>query len=101
MDLYANELSRLCQGVGTDSTDPTRPGVDGTDTFKPITYNNIPHDRCHKVMYTKVDCEVRPQKEDPNWTRITIGGNRIVYPDNCGTKTGSLELVKILLNSIL
>ena len=36
-----------------------------------------------------------------NRTRITIGGNRICYPGDTGTKTGSLELVKLVLNSVL
>jgi hypothetical protein len=46
-------------------------------------------------------CEVRPQKADPNHTRITIGGNRICYPGDTGTKTGSIEMVKLLLNSTI
>ena len=33
--------------------------------------------------------------------RITISGNRICYPGNTGTKTGSLELVKLILNRVL
>jgi hypothetical protein len=48
-----------------------------------------------------VICEVRPEKEDPNCTQITIGGSRICYPGDVGTNTASLELVKILLNSVL
>jgi hypothetical protein len=44
---------------------------------------------------------VRPQKDDPNRTRITIGGDRICYPGDTGTKTGSVELVKTLLNSVI
>jgi hypothetical protein len=44
---------------------------------------------------------VRPQKNDPNRTRITIGGNRICYPGDTGTKTGSLEVVKLQANSVL
>ena len=32
---------------------------------------------------------------------ITIGGNRICYPNDCGTKTASLELVKLQLKSVL
>ena len=39
-------------------------------------------------------------KEDPNQTRITIGRNSIDYPEDCGTKTGSLELVKLMINSV-
>ena len=98
---YANELGRLCQGIGHDDATATKQRVEGTDTFRPIHYNDIPPDRRSDVTYTRVVCEVRPQKEDPNRTRITIGGNRICYPGDTGTKTGSLELVKLQLNSVL
>ena len=98
---YANELGRLCQGVGTKPADPTTKRVEGTDTFRVIHYQDIPADRRLDVTYTRVVCEVRPQKTDPNRTRITIGGNRICYPHDTGTKTGSLELVKLQLNSVL
>ena len=46
----------------------------------------------------KVVCGVRPQKDDPNRTRITIGGNRIIYPGDLATPTASLELLKIIIN---
>jgi hypothetical protein len=48
-----------------------------------------------------VVCEVRPERDDPDHTRITIGGNRICFPVDVGTNTASLELVKLLLNSVL
>jgi hypothetical protein len=48
-----------------------------------------------------VVCEVCPDKDNPNCTWITIGGNRICYPGNVGTNTASLELLKLLLNSVL
>jgi hypothetical protein len=48
-----------------------------------------------------VVCEVRPEKDDPDCTRITIGSNRICYSGNVGTNPASLELVKLLLNSVL
>jgi len=98
---YANELGRLCQGIGTNPSNPTKKRVDGTDTFKPIRYHDIPLDRRNDITYTRVVCEVRPQKADPNRTRITIGGNRICYPGDTGTKTGSIETVKLLLNSTI
>jgi hypothetical protein len=98
---YADELGRLCQGVGRDKTNPTKQRVQGTNTFRPIQYQDIPSTRRHDITYTKVVCEVRPQKEDPNRTRITIGGNRICYPGDTGTRTGSLELVKLQVNSVL
>jgi hypothetical protein len=78
-----------------------QPRVAGTDTFRPIHLHDIPADRHSDVTYTRVVCEVRPQKEDPNRTRITISGNRICYPGNCGTKTCSLELTKLLINSVI
>ena len=52
-------------------------------------------------MYTKVVCEYRAHKEGPNQTQITIGGNHICYPRDVGTPTGSLELVKIIIGSVL
>ena len=46
-------------------------------------------------------CLVRPEKADPNHTRITIGGNCICYPGDVGTKTASFVLVKLVINSVL
>jgi hypothetical protein len=48
-----------------------------------------------------VVCEVHPDKDDPDCTRITIGCNRICFPGDVGTNTALLELVKLLLNSVL
>ncbi len=48
-----------------------------------------------------VVCEVCPDKDNPNHTRITIGGKHICYPGNVCTNKASLKLLKILLNSIL
>jgi hypothetical protein len=99
---YSKELGRLCQGLGNETAaKPSPTKVEGTDTFRPIHFGDIPVDRCADVTYTKVVCEVRSQKEDPNRTRITIGGNRICYPGDTGTRTGSLEVVKLQANSVL
>ena len=46
-------------------------------------------------------CKVCPEKSDPNRTRITIGGNCITFPGDVGTPTSSLELAKLVFNSIL
>ena len=97
---YANELGRLCQGIGT-SPDGTSKLIKVTDSFFVIQFENIPADRRSEITYTKVVCKVRPEKSDPNRTRITIGGNRITFPGNVGTPTASLELAKLVFNSIL
>ena len=46
-------------------------------------------------------CEVRPQKEDTNRTRITVASNRICYLGDIGTPTDSLDLVKLMINIVL
>ena len=43
---------------------------------------------------------VRPEKEEQNGTRLTVSGNCINYPDEVGTPTAGMLLVKILFNSI-
>ena len=73
----------------------------GTETFCVIWYEHLPVDRIKEVSDTKVVCEVRPPKEDPNRTRITIEGNRIIYPGDVATPTASLELVNTIINSVL
>jgi hypothetical protein len=97
---YANELGRLCKGIGADNT-PTAQRVSGTNTFFLINYQDIPAHKTKEICHTMVVCEVRLEKDNPNPTRITIGGNRICYPGNVGTNTALLELVKLLLNSAL
>ncbi len=73
----------------------------GTNTFYIINYNHIPSHKCKEICHNMVVCEFCPEKDDPDCTRITIGGNRICYSGNVGTNTASLELVKLLLNSVL
>jgi hypothetical protein len=97
---YANELRRLCQGIGSGTT-PTSQRVAGTNTFFLIDYHNIPAHKRKEICHTMVVCEVHPKKDDPDRTRITIGGSRICFPVDVGTNTASLELFKVLLNSVL
>ena len=97
---YSNEMGRLCQVIGKN-TEGKGKRVEGMDTFFVTHYHDILAKRRKEITYTSVVCKVRPQKEDPNQTQITIGGNRIFYPGNVGTPTASLELFKLLINSAL
>jgi hypothetical protein len=97
---YANELGCLCQRIGSGTT-PTSKRVAGADTFFLIDYHDIPAHKQKEICHTMVVCEVRPDKDDPNCTRITIGGSRICFPGDVGTNTASLELFNLLLNSVL
>ena len=98
--LYANELRRLCQDIGSGDT-PSSLWVGGSNTFFLIDYHNI-NILSHKwkeICHTMEVCEVHPEKDNPNCTCITIGGYCICYPGDIDTNTTSLELVKVLLNS--
>ena len=75
--------------------------IKGTDTFFVTRFEDIPPERRKDITYTSIVCEVRPQKADPNRTIITIGGSRICYPGDVSTPTASLELFKLILNSVL
>ena len=46
-------------------------------------------------------CEGRPNKDDPNRTRISVAGNCVSYPGDVATPTGSLEILKLIINSTL
>eukprot|EP00804_Cyclotella_cryptica_P015618 CCRYP_003612-RA/>CCRYP_003612-RA protein AED:0.65 eAED:0.50 QI:0/0/0/1/1/1/2/0/256 len=39
---YSNELGRLCQGIGQHPVYKHKKSIDGTNTFKPIQYRDIP-----------------------------------------------------------
>ena len=99
---YCNELGRLCQGIVREDNGPKKQCVAGTETFKVIRYEDIPQYHRREVCHTKVVCEFFPHKDDPDRTSIQIGGNCIIYPEAVGTTpTASLELVKLILNSVL
>ena len=93
-------MGRLRQGIGTGA-DGTVKRVDGTDTFHVIHYKDIPHDHRKEITNTSVVCKVFHQKDKPNLTRTTVGGDRICYPGDMGTDTTSIKLVKLTINSVL
>ena len=98
---YANELGQLCQVIEKGSKGPIQQRVEGTNTFRLIKFAGIPQDWRHEICHSMVLCEVKPHKEDPNRTRITVAGSQICYPGDVGTPTGSLDLVKLIINSVL
>ena len=93
-------MGRLFQVVGKGKSGLGKV-VEGTNTFCVIRFEDIPRDRLNKICYTSVVCELRPGKKDPNCTQITICGTNFCYLGNVGTNTASLELFKIVINSVL
>eukprot|EP00804_Cyclotella_cryptica_P024323 CCRYP_015308-RA/>CCRYP_015308-RA protein AED:0.19 eAED:0.16 QI:0/0/0/1/0.2/0.16/6/0/899 len=88
---YGKELGRLAQGI---------PGtVKGTNTIVFIAHNEIPPQRRRHLRTHR--CQLPTEKEDPYRIRLTVGGNRITYPGNCGTPTADMLTTKILLNSVI
>ena len=92
---FGKELGRLAQG---DTTTNTK----GTNTIVFLDHDGIqaiPTDRT--ITYARIVVDYRPQKEDPNRVRITVGGNLIDYPGELATNTADLITSKILWNSVL
>jgi hypothetical protein len=92
--LYRNELGRLAQGM---------PGqTKGTDIIFFIPWHKVPKERAKDVTYGLITCLVRPEKtEEPNRTRLVVGGDRVHYLFDTGTPTADLLTVKLLINSVI
>jgi hypothetical protein len=63
--------------------------------------HEIPQDRLKDVTYIKFVSSIRTQKKEPHRIRATLGGNLINYPDDVGTPTADLLLIKFLINSTI
>ena len=97
---FSNEMGILCQEVGKGLNGKGKI-IEGTNTFFVIKFENIPQDRLNKICYTSVVCEVRPDKKEPNRTRIKICGTHVCYTGDVDTNTASLEIFKLMINSVL
>ena len=93
-------MGRLFQGVSKVNNGIGK-RLEGTNNFYVILFEDIPKECLNKNCYTSVVCEVRPGKKDPNRIIITICGTNVCYQWDVGTKTESLELFKLMINSIL
>jgi len=87
------ELGRLAQGYKD---------VEGTDTIQFLSHDEIkkiPKDRT--ITYARIVVDYRPQKDDPNRVRITVGGNLIDYPFELTTRTSDMTSAKTMWNSVI
>jgi hypothetical protein len=89
---YTKDFGRLAQGVS---------GMKGTDTIVFIRYNKIPLNRSRHITYGKTVVTYWPVKDDPNRTRLNVGGNRIVHHGNVSTRMVKMMTVKMHLNSVI
>ncbi len=91
---YGNKIGRLALGMPGQNT--------GTNTIHFIPRDGVPREQSKDVTYGLITCLIRPEKiDEPNWTRLVAGGDRVHYPGNAGTLTANLITVKLLINSII
>ena len=76
-----NELGRLTQGNSR---------VQETNTMFFIPYETIPIDRQKDVTYARIVVDYRLQKQEKEFTRITVEGNLINYFENVSTKSAKI-----------
>ncbi len=72
-----------------------------TNTIFFITHEQVPMDRRKDVTYGSFSCDLKLNKKETDQTRLTAGGDKINYPDNVGTPTADMTLVKTLFNSVI
>jgi hypothetical protein len=89
----ANEFGQLAQGISGR--------LQGTNTIRFICKEEVPLDRLKDVTYGKFVCELKPNKEEVEHTRLTMGGNKANYPFEVRTPTAKMILVKTHANSVV
>ena len=98
---YSNKPIYLYQGIGADPVNPTKKRLDTINTFHTLCYEDIPPNRRKGSAFSKVGCNIKPDKYNANHICITTAGQNTSCPVNIGTKTASLDLIKIILKSVL
>ena len=73
----------------------------GTNTIFFINKSEVPDVRWKDIAYSRIVCDVRPQKAEVNRTRLTYGDSNFDIVLDCGTPTADLLTVKLLLNSVI
>ena len=96
---FANKMGRLFLGIGINEDGQHR--IKGTNIFLVIHFQDIPKMKINEVCCTSVLFQERPGKSDQSRTCTTICGTNVQYPGDVGMKTSSLELLKIIINSVI
>ena len=86
-----SELGTLSQGFNNR--------VKAQDAMEFIAYSDIPKDR--NLRYANFICDYCPLKTEQFRARMTIGGDRLEYPDETSSPTASLVETKLLINSVI
>jgi hypothetical protein len=75
--------------------------VKPTNTIFFIRKDQVPKDQIKDVTYRSFSYNIKPNKEEKHQTQLTAGGDRTNYPEDVGTPTADMTLVKTVLNSVI
>ena len=81
------------KGVGINKDGTQR--VKGSDIINFVPRINVSTGK--KITYTRFCCDIQLQKDDINWIRLIVGGDRLKFDRKSSTKT----VVQIHLNSTI
>ena len=87
---FANKLEQLAQGIRE---------VKGTNTVMFIPKSKVLKHK--KVTYGKIVCEMKPENEEKERTRLTVGGNLLDFTGNLSAPTASFTTAKCVFNSVV
>ena len=73
--------------------------VKGTNTFMFIPKSKVPKEK--NVTYGKIVCEIKPEKEEKERTRLTVRGNLLDFTGNISAPTASVTTAKCVFNSVV
>ena len=73
--------------------------MEGTYIMLFIAQDQVPRYRLKDVTYGRIVVDYRPQKEEPHRTRLTAGGNLIVYAGYVRTTMTDVTKYKLIINS--
>jgi hypothetical protein len=78
-------------------------GQKGTNVIFVMTHDKIAHAYRQKKFFTFANPVVNypPQKDDPNWIRITKMGNLITYDGKLSVRTADINTAKLHWNSVV
>jgi hypothetical protein len=72
-----------------------------TETIFFVKKEDMPNNRKDDETYARIVSVYQGGKKNKYRTRVTMGGNLVNFPGDCGTPTADLLTVKLLLNSII
>ncbi len=92
--LYGNILGQLPEEMTGKNN--------GSNTIFFIPQTQVPREQAKDVTYSLIICLIQTEKiDEPDRTRLVMGGGRVHYPSNTGTPTADFLTVNLLINSII